>query len=246
MILQSSLGKVERYAVPRFDHFKIAIITSTYEFDSKRRIEVRFNNGGAPVPVQVVESLGTQVPEQGDWVVVGYIEGSKHRPFLVGYVKDLYRTSDILRLGKDFIEVKFPTVFDEETHDKEFKHFVIRIEMPDPNSDSPKNPQIVIQMPDTVDKDPTRVMLDNTSIQIESADLIKVLAKGDFQGIIEQNADINVKGNLTGVINKDAEITVSGNLQGQVGGELKAIAGGTATIQAGGAVNIQGSVINLN
>lgn len=253
-MLQSSLGQKALHLAPKFDHFKIAKVTSTHEFDTKGRIDVQFQRGGAPVPVQVVENLGTTVPEQGDWVVIGYIEESKHRPFLVGYIKDLFRTSDILRLSKDFIEIKFPAEFDLDTHEKEFKHFVIRIEMPDPNSDDPKTPKVIVQMPDTVEEDPTRVTITNELVQVESADVVRVIAKGNLEGSVkgdvilqvEGNADLQVKGDLKALTEKNAEVKASANLTAEAGANAKVKAGANADIEAGGALNLTGSVINLN
>lgn len=261
-MLQSSLGQMKIRDVSRFDHFNVAVITSTKEFDEKGRIDVQFNTGGVPVPVQIVENLGTNVPEQGDWVVIGYAHGTKHQPFFVGYVKDLYRTSDILRLSKDFLEVKYPIEFDDETHEKKFEHFVLRIEMPDPNSEEPLTPKVTIQMPESMDGDPTRITMENEIIKVESAGNIEVIAKGELIGYVEKDVNLQTKGNLMAVIDGDAEVNigggltalvdgsaevnVGGDLQGQVSGSMTLKSGGSANIEAGGALTLKGSVINLN
>lgn len=231
MNLQSSLGSLQRQAIPRFDQIRVARVVNIKDFLEKGLIEVAFTTGGMPVPVQIVENGSTNIPEQGDWVLIGYIEGTKHRPYFVGYIKDLYRTSNMVQVKKDKIEIKFPVTYDVETHKKEFKHFVMQIQIPDPNGKGKvTDPQITIQMPDTIDDKPTRLTLTNELVKVESAKKVEVVSKETVS--VEAEKDITVL-SKTGAVNVTAKKSSTINVTGDV------------TLKVSGTVTVASSAIKL-
>lgn len=245
----------------RFDHVRRAVVLSTVDFDEKRRIEVQFEKGGAPTPVHIIENFATKVPEPGDWVIVGYIEGSKHLPYLIGHVKDLHRTADIVRLHKTFFEVKFPVHYDVENHDKEFEHPMFRMDHWDENEEGEQ--AILLQIPDSVgEKHHTYVLMKDGLIEVGGGDRTTFLS-GNDETLIEGNVKTTVEGETTVALKKVVGVTVTDdvsvsitkngsvtialdgaitalnlNLTGNV--NVNITAGSTANIVAGGAVNVTG------
>lgn len=86
---------------------KIARVTSTADFHAYARIEVIFLDYGQPMPVWIVNDLDRE-PVEGDKVVIGYIDGRKDAPYLIGFVKNESYTTNFVVVKKDKIKLQLP------------------------------------------------------------------------------------------------------------------------------------------
>jgi uncharacterized protein involved in type VI secretion and phage assembly len=114
MTTQTALGRPTPYPYPRFDHVAIAIVTSNVDYDTLGRVEVLFMNdgglaGGVAVPVYVVESGLSVKPEEGDTVLVGFVQGNKDNPWLIGTFKGKAATSGMIALTKEGLTIGVKT-----------------------------------------------------------------------------------------------------------------------------------------
>ena len=266
--LQSALGELKPYRIQRFDHFKVAVVASTSHFDEDGTIEVHFVRGGHPVPVHIFENMGTNLPEEGDWVLIGFAEGSKHFPFLIGYLKDYYRTSDILRLTKNFFEVKFPIEYDPDSHEKEFGHVMLVITHPADEDDDTEE-RIFLQIPGSVDEDHhTFFEMTDGRMDLATGNRDTYLSEDD-KTEIEGEVDYHVHKEVTVQIDDDTHITIDGdknvsitgdwninvdgdtilNVAGDVicqsGGDVVVEAASNVAVTAGGAVSVEAPNVNV-
>jgi hypothetical protein len=97
--------------VPRFDYVTFARVTSNKDYEEYGRVDVQFLNdgglaGGVPLPVWVIEDGAEVKPEEGDMVLIGFVQGNKDIPYLIGYVKDHYACGHMIRIDKDKIIVR--------------------------------------------------------------------------------------------------------------------------------------------
>jgi hypothetical protein len=105
---QSAFGSRKVHRVPGFDGItKIARVTSTKDFHKYARIEVIFIDYGQPMPVWVVGDTDRE-PVEGDQVIIGYIDGRKDAPYLIGFVKNHSYTTNFIVVKKDKIKLQLP------------------------------------------------------------------------------------------------------------------------------------------
>lgn len=117
MILgQSGLGNFKSNTDLQFQNMRVAKVTSVEKLKTEGKIEVEFVKGGRPVPVHFVENVSV-TPEQGDWVIVGNIDGNKNNVFFVGYFRNFYACSNYIKVSKDCIRIQLP-IDDKDVLDK--------------------------------------------------------------------------------------------------------------------------------
>lgn len=108
MAEQSAFGSRKIHRAPSFDGItKIARVTSAKDFHKYGRIEVLFLDYGQPMPVWVVNDLDRE-PVEGDQVVIGYIDGRKDAPYLIGFMKNKSYTTNFIVVKKDKIKLQLP------------------------------------------------------------------------------------------------------------------------------------------
>lgn len=107
---QSALGGKRVHRVADYDTTNIGKVTSTDRYEEHGIIEVVFLDYGQPFPVWVVGDIERE-PVSGDQVVIGYINGRKDAPYLVGFVKNFSYTTGFIKVSKDRIRLQLP-VFD--------------------------------------------------------------------------------------------------------------------------------------
>lgn len=109
---QSSLGAPSLHSYPRFDTVRVARVTGTTDW-KLGKIEVMFNDGispgGVPVPVALIENGLNIEPCEGDWVLVGYINGKKNSPYFIGFYANKYALANRISVTKEEIKLEFPT-----------------------------------------------------------------------------------------------------------------------------------------
>lgn len=107
---QSSLGSRKIHRAPSYNTTKIGRVTSVKDYEKWGRIEVVFLDYGQPLPVWVVGDIERK-PVEGDHVIIGYIDGRRDAPYLIGFVKNKSYTTNFIRVEKDKIRIQLP-VFD--------------------------------------------------------------------------------------------------------------------------------------
>lgn len=107
MVRQSSLGTPKIHKSPSYQLTKIGRVSGTKDYLKYGRIEVTFLDYGAPMPVWVVGDIDRE-PVENDMVVVGYMEGRKDAPYLVGFVRNKAYTSNFITSSKDRIRMQLP------------------------------------------------------------------------------------------------------------------------------------------
>lgn len=105
---QSGLGTPQIHKTPDLNMTKIGKVYSSKNFLKYGKIEVVFLDYGRPAPVWVIGDVDRK-PEPGDQVLVGYIDGRKDSPYLVGFVKNFSHTTNFIRVEKDRIRIQLPT-----------------------------------------------------------------------------------------------------------------------------------------
>jgi hypothetical protein len=86
---------------------KLARVVSNANYDAQRTVEVMFLDHGKSFPVWAVGNVDRK-PENGDMVVVGYLEGRKDSPYLKGFVKMESATANYIVITKDVIRLQIP------------------------------------------------------------------------------------------------------------------------------------------
>jgi uncharacterized Zn-binding protein involved in type VI secretion len=108
---QNAFGSKQVHRDPDFSGVtKIARVTSAVDFNQFGRIEVIFLDYGQPMPVWVVGDIERE-PVAGDQVIIGYIDGRKDSPYLIGFVKNKSYTTNFVVVKKDKIKFQLP-IFD--------------------------------------------------------------------------------------------------------------------------------------
>lgn len=109
MTLQSSLGIAKPHRSPKFEDLQLARVTSAVDFDKLARIEVVLLNQGQPSPIWIINNIDRK-PIEGDFVLVGYINGRKDMPYLAGFYKNKSYTTNFIHVDKDKIRVQLPVL----------------------------------------------------------------------------------------------------------------------------------------
>lgn len=104
---QSSLGGRTVHRTPSYEATKIGKVISIADYKKYGKIEVVFLDHGYPLPVWVVGSIDRE-PVTGDQVLVGYMEGRKDAPYMVGFVRNESYTSNFIEVAKDRVRVQLP------------------------------------------------------------------------------------------------------------------------------------------
>ena len=107
---QSSLGGRVISRLPNYTHTKIGRVTSVKDFHKYGRIEVIFLDYSQPAPVWVFNDIDRE-PVEGDQVLVGFIEGRKDAPYVIGFLKNASYTTNFVVVKKDKIKLQLP-IFD--------------------------------------------------------------------------------------------------------------------------------------
>lgn len=106
---QSSLGGHKVHRTPSYQMTKIGKITSIKDYKKYGKIEAVFLDHGYPFPVWVVGSIDRE-PVTGDQILVGYMEGRKDAPYMMGFVRNEAYTSNFIEVSKDRIRVQLPVL----------------------------------------------------------------------------------------------------------------------------------------
>lgn len=107
---QSALGGRTVNRAPAYNHLQMARVTSTKDFNKFGKIEAIFLDYSQPVPIWVINDLDRE-PVSGDFILVGFMEGRKDMPYMVGFVKNKNYTTNFMVIKKDKIKLQLP-VFD--------------------------------------------------------------------------------------------------------------------------------------
>lgn len=105
--LQSSLGGRTANRLPGFNSSRIGKVTSTANFHKYGRIDVIFLDYSVPVPVWVFNDVDRE-PIAGDSVLIGYMDGRKDAPYLIGFLKNQSYTTNFSVIGKKKIKLQLP------------------------------------------------------------------------------------------------------------------------------------------
>jgi len=105
---QSGLGGLRPNKGEEFHNLRLARVSSVNELDSMGRIEVTYEKGGMPTFVYFVENVSIR-PEQGDWVIVGTVDGQKNNVIFMGFYRNRYACSKYIVVTKDYIRLQIPT-----------------------------------------------------------------------------------------------------------------------------------------
>lgn len=106
---QSSLGGKQIHRTPSYHQTKIGRVTSIKDYKKYGKIEVVFLDHGYPFPLWVVGSIDRE-PVTGDQILVGYMEGRKDAPYMMGFVRNESYTSNFIEVAKDRIRVQLPVM----------------------------------------------------------------------------------------------------------------------------------------
>lgn len=106
---QSALGGRKVHRTPNYQQTKIGRVTSITDYKKYGKIEVVFLDYGQPFPVWVVGSIERE-PVTGDQVLVGYMEGRKDAPYMMGFVRNESYTSNFIEVAKDRIRIQLPVL----------------------------------------------------------------------------------------------------------------------------------------
>jgi hypothetical protein len=107
---QSSLGSRVVHRNPAFTgQVKIGRVTSIKDFRSFGRLDVIFLDNQQPAPVWVINELDRE-PVEGDFVLIGYIDGRKDMPYLSGFVKNKSWTTNFIDVRADRIRIQLPVL----------------------------------------------------------------------------------------------------------------------------------------
>lgn len=98
--------QVRETAFQTFNDTQIARVQKTDDYDAKGKIEVIYVNRTKPAPIWVFDG---PKPEVGDYVLVGFINGQKNNPYMVGLFSHKAWTSNFVRVEKDLIRIQMPT-----------------------------------------------------------------------------------------------------------------------------------------
>lgn len=109
---QNSLGSRQPSRTPVYHQTKMGRVHNTSRWREYGKIEVVFLDYGTPLPVWVVGNIDRE-PSEGDWVLVGYMEGRKDAPYLVGYVRNEAYTSNEIIIGKEYLRFQLPANLDD-------------------------------------------------------------------------------------------------------------------------------------
>ncbi|AKG36083.1 hypothetical protein [Paenibacillus durus] len=104
---QAALGGQTTNRMPSFNTSRFARVTSAKDYNKYGRIEVIFLDYSVPVPVWVVGDIERE-PVAGDSVLIGYMDGRKDCPYLVGFVKNESHTTNFVVVKKDKIKLQLP------------------------------------------------------------------------------------------------------------------------------------------
>ncbi len=107
---QSSLGGRTIHRSPSYNQNKIGRVTSIKDFHKYGRIEVIFLDYSQPVPVWVFNDIDRE-PVEGDQVLVGYVDGRRDTPYVIGFLKNGSYTTNFVVVKKDKIKLQLP-IFD--------------------------------------------------------------------------------------------------------------------------------------
>ena len=107
MAVQSSLGEKKVNRFPSFTKNNIGRVTKNSDYEAHGIIEVVMLDYSKPFPVWVVGDIDRK-PMTGDMVLVGYIDGRKDAPYLVGFVKNKSYTTNFIEVREDRIRVQLP------------------------------------------------------------------------------------------------------------------------------------------
>lgn len=107
---QSSLGGRVTSRLPNYNHLKMARVTSVKDFNKFGKVEAIFLDYSQPSPIWVINDLDRE-PVEGDYILVGHMEGRKDVPYMVGFVKNRSYTTNFAVMKKDKIKLQLP-IFD--------------------------------------------------------------------------------------------------------------------------------------
>lgn len=105
--MQNALGKRKEHSTPVYQQTKMGRVVNTERYKLYGQIEATFLDYGTPMPVWVVGDLDRE-PCEGDFILVGYMEGRKDAPYLVGFVRNKAYTSNEIIIGKDYLRFQLP------------------------------------------------------------------------------------------------------------------------------------------
>lgn len=107
MVRQSGLGSPKVDRAPTYHITKMGKVIGTKDYKKYGKIDVVFLDYSAPMPVWVVGDIDRE-PVENDMVIVGYMEGRKDSPYLVGFVRNKAYTSNTIVIGKDYVRFQLP------------------------------------------------------------------------------------------------------------------------------------------
>ena len=108
----SGLGGFKPNTGLSWDRIRLAKVTSTVDLNTLGKIEVEYERGGTPTLVHFTEYVSVE-PQQGDWVLVGNIEGQKNNVFFAGFFRNFYACSNYIKVTKDVIRFQLPIDVDD-------------------------------------------------------------------------------------------------------------------------------------
>lgn len=104
---QSSLGSPSLHRAPSYQTSKIGKIVGVAHYKKYGKIDVVFLDHGSTANVWVLGDVDRE-PVEGDMVIVGYMEGRKDAPYMIGFVRNNAYTSNRILIGKDYVRVQLP------------------------------------------------------------------------------------------------------------------------------------------
>lgn len=108
---QASLGSPKPHPYPRFDHVLIAKVANNADY-ANGRIEVQLDDGIIPggilVPVFISHSGIEVKPEQGDTVLIGFLQGAKNNPWLINFAQGKHAYAKSIMVDENGITLQWP------------------------------------------------------------------------------------------------------------------------------------------
>lgn len=212
---QSSLGPRKEHRMPDYgSQTKIARVTGTKDYHAVGRIEAIFLDYGQPLPIWIVGQLDRE-PVPGDEIVVGYLEGRKDAPYMIGFMKNGAYTTNFLVVKKDKIKLQLP-IFGIDTKDSAADKDV-RGHLLDESKQAerayievtPDHALISFPTSDTGATPPATITITASEVTIDHPGAIK--HHGGTQGVARMGdtVTVNVGGtNYTGTITSASEKTL--------------------------------------
>lgn len=109
MTRQSSLGSQKVNRNPKYDKTDIGRVTANDRYEKYGIIEVVMLDHSTPFPVWVVGDIDRK-PMTGDHVHIGYVDGRKDAPYLVGHVKNKSYTTNFIEVDEKHVIIQLPVM----------------------------------------------------------------------------------------------------------------------------------------